>query len=609
MGQVTGGRSGSWHARRVTLRSTRVLVGLLSAALATGCPSGSEPVDGAVALDAGSDARVDANGDAGCTGVPGVLEGERSVDSLDFPFLSWAIPGGEIGLRELHTPCASAGPVIVLRQLAGWSAHARWHARHTAAIAAREDVRVIDLWSEDLDALPARVEQLSTFEAFYDARPHVVAVDPEESLRPLGIAGFPLPAVAILDPRTMRAHRVLLDPRAGEVEAAIESVQAELRGERPPVPPAPALVDGRFTADRWDLVQEMASGVRLPPSPSNAHADDPQAAALGARLFEDAALSPEGVSCARCHEPSRAFTDGLPLGTGVAQVDRNTPTVLGAAAMRWQFWDGRADTLWAQALGPIENAREMASSRLFVAHRVAAAYRAEYEAIFGPLPPLEDASRFPASGLPGEPAWEAMAPEDREAVTRVFVNVGKAIEAFERTLVVPEGRFEAYARGSFDALTSAERDGLAAYFRAGCAQCHDGPLFSNGAFHPIAMPGAGASPDLGRLAAWAPLTTTPFRAQGPYADDPSSGDPLAGLEGFPERTRGAFRTPTLRAIAQTAPYGHAGTFETLRDVVLHYARIRMPRDPDPRVVGLPDPHLVGFEERLVEPIVTFLRAL
>lgn len=601
-------------ARRSGTLGRWVLAGQLALGGLAGCGPSAGAEDAASA-DAGTDgaidARIDARIDGGCTGVPGVLEGERSVASLDFPLLSWAIPGGETGLGELHAPCAPAGRVIVLRQLAGWSAHARWHARHTGAIAALEDVLVIDLWSEDLDALPARVERLSILEAFYDARPHVVAADPGESLRPLGIAGFPLPAVAILDPRTMHAERVLLDPRAGEVEAAIASVQAELRGERPPVPPDPELVDGRFTPDRWDLIQEMAAPFFVPPSPSNAVADDPRAASLGARLFDDEALSPRAVACRTCHEASRAFTDGRALGMGVAEVDRNTPTVLGAAASRWQFWDGRADTLWAQALGPIENPREMQGSRLAVAHRLADAYRTEYEALFGPLPPLEDAMRFPPSGLPGEAAWEGMTADDQEAVTRVFVNVGKAIEAFERTVVPGRGRLETYAAGDFEVMTVAERDGLLAYFRAGCAQCHAGPALSDGAFHAIAMPGRGegALADQGRWGAWEALTTTPFRAQGRYADDPMTYDPLSGLDAFPESARGAFRTPTLRALRETGPWGHAGTFETLRDVVLHYARIRMPRTPDPRVVGLPDPHLVGFEERLVDPIVTFLEAL
>jgi cytochrome c peroxidase len=544
------------------------------------------------------DARPDTRSDAGCTRVSGELVGERDVELGRLPLLSFAGSAGEVALADHHAPCAPAGRVIVLREVTAWSAHSLWHIAHSAALVAMDDVTVIDLWSADFDGLPARFEQLPAFAARYDELPDAVAIDPDERLGVLGIAGIALPIVLVVDARTLDVERTLLDPRADEVELAVRSAQAELR-EEPWVPrPERVLVDGRFTRDRWDLIVEMARPFVPPPSPSNAVADDPRAAALGETLFEDAALSPADVSCATCHDPVRSFTDGRPLGRGVLDVTRHTPTVLGASGARWQFWDGRADTLWAQALGPIENAREMGSTRLFVAHRIATAHRAEYEASFGALPPLEDAARFPPRGLPGDPAWESMAPADREAVTRVFVNVGKAIEAFERTIVPVPGRLEAYAGGDLEALTVAQRDGLHAYFITGCAQCHAGPLLTNGAFFAVDVPGVGegATGDQGRIDAYSQLRASPFRAHGAYSDDPSVPDPLAGLDAFPERTRGAFRTPTLRSIRETAPYGHAGTFGTLREIVEHYAHIRRPHDPDPRVVGELDPHLQGFED-------------
>jgi cytochrome c peroxidase len=103
----------------------------------------------------------------------------------------------------------------------------------------------------------------------------------------------------------------------------------------------------------------------LPPNPTNAFADDPRAARLGQRLFFEKRFSRNGeISCATCHDPARAFSDGLPRSQGVAEALRNAPTVLNAAHQRWLFWDGRADSLWAQALSPIENPLEMGSNRV-----------------------------------------------------------------------------------------------------------------------------------------------------------------------------------------------------------------------------------------------------
>jgi hypothetical protein len=108
------------------------------------------------------------------------------------------------------------------------------------------------------------------------------------------------------------------------------------------------------------------------------------------------------VSCATCHVREKGFADGRARGLGLAEGDRHTPSATLAAHAPFQFWDGRADTLWQQALGPFESAGEMGSSRLFVARRVGAAYAAEYAAVFprAPLPAMDDLARFPASGKP-----------------------------------------------------------------------------------------------------------------------------------------------------------------------------------------------------------------
>ncbi len=330
---------------------------------------------------------------------------------------------------------------------------------------------------------------------------------------------------------------------------------------------------------------------------------------MGATFFEDGGLSPDGVSCASCHTASLGFTDGLPVAFGVAEGTRNTPTLFGAAHQRWQFWDGRADSLWSQALGPIESPLEMNGSRLYVAHRVAIVHARSYEAVFGALPDLSDETRFPSDGGPGDPRYDGMSAEDRAVIDGVFANVGKAIAAFERGLRPPETRFDRYVDGEHDALTPEERDGLRLFMQSGCAQCHHGPTLSDGAFHAIAMPGS-ALGDRGRLDALAPLRASTFRRDGPYSDDDDATFPLDGIDALPDGTRGAFRTPPLRALSLTAPYGHGGTFATLDEVVDHYAEVHA-TPPGPAVEGTLDAHVAGFhvtpEER--RAMVALLSAL
>ncbi len=129
----------------------------------------------------------------------------------------------------------------------------------------------------------------------------------------------------------------------------------------------------------------------LPPDPSNAAGDDPRAAALGRALFFDTRLSGNGkVSCATCHVPTQDFQDGKPLAHGVGTTARRTMPIAGTAHSAWFFWDGRADSQWAQALGPLESAVEHGGTRAQYAHVIAKHYRAEYEAVFGRLPSLDD---------------------------------------------------------------------------------------------------------------------------------------------------------------------------------------------------------------------------
>ena len=185
----------------------------------------------------------------------------------------------------------------------------------------------------------------------------------------------------------------------------------------------------------------------LPTDPSNQYADNPEAAAFGQKLFFDTRFSSNGeVACATCHLPDKQFQDGTPLAHGVGTTTRRTMTIIGTAYSPWLFWDGRKDSQWAQALGPMESPVEHGGNRTFYAHLVAEQYADEYTALFGPLPDLSTLPRNAGPVADPEAAanWEAMSPQEKEAVTRIYVNMGKSIAAYERFLIPGESRFDQY---------------------------------------------------------------------------------------------------------------------------------------------------------------------
>lgn len=325
----------------------------------------------------------------------------------------------------------------------------------------------------------------------------------------------------------------------------------------------------------------------LPPDPSNQYADDSDAAALGQRLFFDSRFSSNGqVACATCHIPEMKFTDGRAVAVGVGIAERKTMTIVGTAYSAWQFWDGRADSQWAQALGPMENPVEHGGSRTQYAHLIDQYYREDYEAIFGPLPDISDPVRFPANAGPVEDAsaraaWEAMVEADRDAVNRIYANMGKAIAAYERLILPGPSRFDAYVEALLAgdrqameaALTPDEVAGLRLFIgQAGCTRCHNGPLFTSDSFHNTGVPPReGKAPDPGRQTGVTRLLADPFNCLGPYSD--ASPDDCAKLTSLNENDKalaGAFKPPTLRNITDTAPYMHAGQYGDLFSVMRHY---------------------------------------
>ncbi|MEJ2115886.1 MAG: cytochrome-c peroxidase, partial [Gammaproteobacteria bacterium] len=184
-----------------------------------------------------------------------------------------------------------------------------------------------------------------------------------------------------------------------------------------------------WTDNEIRILQSLAID-KLPPlakDHSNKVADNPNAAEFGRHLFFDERFSHNSkVSCATCHIPELYFTDGLITAAGAQAGIRNTPTLVGAAYSPWQFWDGRSDSQWSQALAPLENKREHAASRTQFAHTVFEDnnYRTRYESLFGPIPDFSDYQRFPAAAAPVDDkilneAWQSMTAEDRETVTAV----------------------------------------------------------------------------------------------------------------------------------------------------------------------------------------------
>ena len=318
------------------------------------------------------------------------------------------------------------------------------------------------------------------------------------------------------------------------------------------------------TARDCAAVRDLALPASLPAARGNLLANDPQAALFGFHMFFDARFSKNtSIRCASCHQPEQHFTDGDPTPSkGLGPVPRNTPTLLNAAWNRWYFWDGRADTLWSQPLFALENPNEMGTTRLAIAHTIHDGFAAEYTALFGALPNM---TAWPADGKPGDPAFDQLPAADREAVNRLVANVGKCIEAYVRHVAAGPAPLDAYLAGNANAIPAAAQRGLGVFVRAGCIQCHSGKNLTDDAFHNLGVPeAAGADPDPGRATGLPILAADVFNAAGAYYDGtPEATVSAASAASF----MGAFKTPSLRNLDISAPYGHNGSFAALEDIV------------------------------------------
>jgi len=419
-----------------------------------------------------------------------------------------------------------------------------------------------------------------------------------------------------------------------------------------------------WTGTEWARVQTLSPLPAPPLDLSNAHAGDPAAAGLGQAFYFDtrfsgtatlvdslgrpvpAARAPKGapinVSCATCHDPRRAGTDDTSVprtvSVGAGIYDVNGEQTANAAFYPLLYWNGRSDSLWSQAVAVNESSFSMNSSRLQDFWVVVNVYADRYNQVFpeAPLPAAPTTGQFPPKGKPGslagcqagsatEPfgdAFDCMTADDQQVVNQVFANWGKAIAAYEATLVSADSAFDRFVKdgpGSGWISTAAEHGARLFVGKASCIDCHNTPLLSDGRFHDIAVPQAGnyvptvddcppgsavcdCTPgDESRTCepsgAWAgalrltAASARTFRRDGPFSDAPGDGPGPGGepcatttiaaapadcTAGPDPALKGAWRTPSLRDVALTAPYMHDGYYQTLADVVQHYNRGGVP---------------------------------
>lgn len=368
------------------------------------------------------------------------------------------------------------------------------------------------------------------------------------------------------------------------------------------------------------------SNLPAPQQPSNKYLTNTQAQSFGQQLFHDAQLSRSGaMSCATCHQPDKHYTDArrTPETNGLdnGSVNRNTPTLLGVAWNTWQYWDGRRDSLWSQALTPIEAPAEMASNRVAAVRLLLSneAYRHQYETIFGPIslnPADVKTDASPIGDEAGKREWYKIDRQVQHKINTVFANIGKALGAYQSTLKPPVSRFDQYLdalrnnQSPDGILTRQELAGARLFIndkKTQCLECHNGPLMTNGDFHSIGSGTfSGDNMDFGRTFGAQAVMIDEFNCQGRYSD---AGKGECKHLQFLNRTnlahtRGAFKTPGLRNVANTAPYFHDGRYATLREAVMHY------NNPPP---PLPNPNhdLRDFtlNEKEIKNLLAFLNTL
>ena len=376
----------------------------------------------------------------------------------------------------------------------------------------------------------------------------------------------------------------------------------------------PTTTTNQWTSSERNIIASLSLAELKPSSdPSNQYAHDKAAIEFGTQLFFERSLSRNGkVSCASCHKPETYFSDKLTLAMGQDIGRRNTPSLHGVAHNNWFFWDGRKDSLWSQALAPLENPAEHDFSRTALAKLILnnKSYLSSYTKIFGPAVDIDPETlpdiAHPEGNIAQIKAWKSLTELQRKQINEIFANTGKAIAAYVTTLKPLETRFDAYAQTLQDStqkndlLDSGELRGLRLFIgkKAGCISCHASPLFTNQSFHNI---GSGGKGDSGRATAISKVRLDPFNCLGGYSD--ATEDQCQELR-YMQRDRhqlwGSFKTPSLRNVSNTPPYFHDGRYQTLAEVMDHYT------DAKPGETHLPAIEL-SAQDKL--DLVAFLKTL
>lgn len=392
---------------------------------------------------------------------------------------------------------------------------------------------------------------------------------------------------------------------------------ADAPGSARGTPAATAATDG-WSAPEQAALQSLHIGQlpATPADPSNAVEALPAAAALGKRLFFDPRLSGnQKVSCASCHQPDQQFQDGRAVAQGMGTGQRRAMPLADSGHSAWLFWDGRKDSLWAQALGPLEDPNEHGGNRMAYARVVQQHYRHDYEALFQAMPALDGlpANAGPNGTAAERAAWDKLGEAERQTVSRIFANIGKAIAAYEKTLRHGPSRLDHYIDATLRAdpaapalLTQSEKRGLRLFMgKADCMSCHNGALLTDQHFHNTGIaPRDPKNPDTGRAAAIAKVTRDEFNCLGPFSDaTPDACQELQFIAAGDPNMLGAFKTPSLRNVALRPPYMHAGQIGTLHDVVRHYARAPT------AALGHTERKPVPLSEQEIADLVNFLGTL
>jgi cytochrome c peroxidase len=423
--------------------------------------------------------------------------------------------------------------------------------------------------------------------------------------------------------------------------------------------------------EAWVALQGL-SPATLPAPPadsSNQVADNAAAATFGQRLFFDPGFSGvllesdndglhggvgmQGetgkVSCASCHVPASGFVDtrsgnGRQLSLAAGWTNRRTPGLLDVGHARVLMWDGRFDSLQRQVLGVFESPLEGNSSRLYFAQEIARRYAAPYQAIFGSDPtailgagypqpavtqtgcelvlngtttPDEECTNGTRRGVPGATDYEALSTNQKREVTRVALNAGKAIAAYQRKLSCGRGRFDAFMQGDTAALNESEQRGAVLFVGKGrCVDCHNGPFLSDQKFHNVGLyPGvvSGAfirKNDQGAARGLVQVLADPLNVRGEFSDGDDGRLPAS----VAPQMMGAFRTPMLRCSSQRPSFMHTGQLRTLEAVIEFFSQgghkvLGVPADPSIGYLGETELVSLGLTDQEKADLVAFIRAL